>query len=122
MSLTNGAFSILGLVTVLIPLPLLVLQLVGAVVLAGRLPRGPRRSLGTAAFAVGALTTLAWLAGNVAARVAPEIMSEYDLSARHLGAVLGLIGWIGGLVGAVAVLLAILAMLKASPRSEYRTW
>jgi hypothetical protein len=122
VSLANGAFSIFGLVTVLIPLPLLVLQLVGAVVLAGRLPAGSRRSLGVAAFAAGALATLCWLAGSLTARVAPTIVSEYDASPRHIGAVLGLIGWAGGLVGAAAVLLVVLAMLKTSPRSEYRTW
>jgi hypothetical protein len=122
VSLVNGAFSILGLVTVLIPLPLLVLQLVGAVVLAGRLPSGARRSLGVAAFATGALATLVWLGSSLAARLAPQIMSDLDLPVRRIVLLLDVLGWAGGLVSAAAVLLVMLAMLKTSPRSANRPW
>lgn len=118
----SAAFSILRLIPVLLPLPILAVQVVGAVLLARRLPPGSRRSLGVAAFSVGALATLVWLTSNVAVQLIPRLRDEYELGYTQISVVLDLLNWVGGIVGAVAVLLVLLAMFARSARAEHRTW
>ena len=118
----NGFLSIASAVTVLIPLPLLALQIAGAAVLARRLPPGPRRTLGVAAFGVGALASLVSLGTGVTARLAPQIQHDLRLPTRQIALVLDLLNWVDGLIGAAALLLVVLALLRTSVRSENPTW